>query len=199
MVIEPVTELLSHESRRVRIEAVRVLASAPSDARQRYATTDSRRAFDLALAEYRKSLMVQNDRAMSHAMLADLYQLTGELTKAMDSYRTAIVVEPNLAGPRANLAYLLDAQVNQLRAQMRPNGNPTSAEQLSELNDRIQLLAGESAKLRGQEHALLRKDLERSEGLPGTHGLHYRFAMSSYLQNDLSATEKHLLKPAAEA
>ena len=59
---------------------------------------------------------------------------------------------------------------------------------------RIGLIQEESTRLRREEHELLRTDLERSENLAGTHALHYRFAMSSYLQEDFAATEKHLLE-----
>jgi predicted Zn-dependent protease len=52
--------------------------------------------------------------------------------------------------------------------------------------------------LRFEENGLLAVDVQRSEGLPDTHGLHYRYAMSSYVQGKLDLTEKHLLEAHAQ-
>ena len=58
----------------------------------------------------------------------------------------------------------------------------------------MQQIGLEAAKLRFEEHALLAKDILRSEGLPDTHGLHFRYAMSCYLQQKFPEAEKHLLE-----
>ena len=147
----------------------------------------------LLFPEYRKSLLALNDRAMTHTMLAGLYELSGNINKAVDAYRTSIVIEPNLAGPRGNLAAILEAEAAQWESQIRPTpGNVTDAGQLQEAMQRIRKLRSEAGQLRMADHELLKTDIQRSEGLTETHGLHFRYAMSSFLQRDLETTEKHL-------
>lgn len=193
--VELVAAQLDHQSRRVRIEAARVFANIPGVARRRYATQQQQQAFESALKEFRQSLAYSNDRAMSFAMLAGIYESQNDNERAMDAYRTAIMVQPNITGPRSNLAAMLDAQAEALQQQLRSQSTSgVAAGQLQSLIQQLNRLAEESARLRKEEHELLKTDLERSKGLPGTHGLHYRFAMSSYMQQDLEATEKHLLE-----
>jgi predicted CXXCH cytochrome family protein len=192
-----VGDLLSHESRRVRLEAARVFAMMPPEAQQRFVQPEMRRAFELAIDEYKKSLSLENDRAMFHMMLGGLNEVMGDSQRAKDDYQTAIEVEPNLPGPRANLAALLDAEARQLANDLRQSqgaGGGMTAGNLRAMMERMQRTAERAARLRAEEHGLLAIDIARSEGLAGTHGLHYRFAMSSYVQQDLAATEKHLLE-----
>ena len=128
-------------------------------------------------------------------MLADLYRLDGNVTKAMDAYRTAIVVEPNMTGPRGNLAGMLEEQSRQLQQQLSPQAAATmAARQREELASRVEVLMSEADRLRKHEHELLKRDLGRAEGLVQSHLLHYRYAMSCYLQRDMKSTEIHLLE-----
>ena len=191
-----VAELLTHASRRVRIEAARVFVSLPPDVRVNQTTPEQRRAFELALDEYKQSLYAENDRAGVHMMLGGVHELLGDPARAKDDYRAAVSVEPNLAGPRANLAALLESEALQIRSQLgqAQSSGGLEAGQLRRTAEQIQRLGEQVERLRAEEHALLAKDLERSAGLEQTHGLHYRFAMSSYVQRDLPATEKHLLE-----
>ena len=57
----------------------------------------------------------------------------------------------------------------------------------------IQKFLLEANELRKQEHELLVTDIRRSKGLPNTHALFYRYAMSCYIQNELDKTEEYLL------
>jgi tetratricopeptide (TPR) repeat protein len=187
-----VVRLLSHESRLVRIEAARVAASIPTDFRDRYAGPDQRKAFQVALEEYKQRLQADNDRAGSHMMMGGLYEMLGNQEKAMESYRTAIGVEPNVAGLRPNLAALLENRAGQIRREMG-SASGITAGQAKELAQQAQQLIDQATALRMEEHELLKKDIRRTEGLPNTHGLEYRFAMSCYLQGEFEQTEKHLL------
>lgn len=194
-IVELLAGLFDHSSRRVRMQAARVFASVPAAAQERYSNTGQRKNFQIGLKEYRKSLNVGNDRAITHTMLAGVFEMQGDVERAKDAYRTAIMVEPSLAGPRSNLAAILDGQSRELQSQMRPDsGQGIEASQLQSLSERLGRLQSESIRLRKEDHELLRIDMKRSEGLPGTDALHYRFAMSSYIQGDMEATEKHLLR-----
>ena len=104
------------------------------------------------------------------------------LERAKADYQAAITVEPNLAGPRSNLAALLESEADRLQNQLRQSqaGGGVAVGQLKGIVAQIQKLNQRSSRLRGQDHGLLAKEIQRSEGIPGSHGLHYRFAMSSY-------------------
>lgn len=195
-VAESVVELITHPSKRIRIEAARVLVSLDPQLRLAFTDTEQRVGFEKALEELKQSLYIENDRATYHMVLGGLHEVLGDFDRAKDDYRSAISVEPNLSGPRSNLAALLEADVNRIRQQMQQaqTGGGINAGQLKQLFAQAQNIGVKSAKLRFKEHALLAKDIQRSVGLTDTHGLHYRFAMSSYLQQDLKSTEKHLLE-----
>ncbi len=195
-IVEAVAKLFLHDSPRVRIEAARVFVSLRPQARMAFSDPEQRHRFEKSLDELKRSLYLENDRAAYHMMLGGLHEMLGDLDRAKDDYRTAISVEPNLAGPRSNLAARLDDEVNQLRQQLQQSGQSggMQAGQLKNIMARSQQLGMEAAKLRFEEHWLLKKDIERSKDLADTHGLHFRFAMSSFLQQRFDDTEKHLLE-----
>lgn len=190
-----VAPLLGHESRRVRMEAARVFASLPEQARR--ATPKQMQQFKIALDELKSSLMVDNDRANAHMMLADIFEMEGNSKEAKKHYQLAVRVEPNVAGVRGNLCAALERENQQiqraLQALQRGGGNgQINALELKKRLETIQSNQAKIVKLRKEEHQLLAKDIRLSQGLPNTHGLHYQFAMSAYLQQDLATTEKHL-------
>lgn len=195
-IAESIAKLFSHASPRVRIEAARVYVSLDPQSRMAYADTEQRHGFQKSLDELKESLYIENDRAAYHMMLGGLHEMLGDNDRAKDDYRSAIAVEPNLAGPRSNLAARLDDDVNRLRQQLQQSqqSGGMMAGQLKQIMNQTQQIAFQAAKLRFEEHALLAKDIERSEGLADTHGLHFRFAMSSFLQQRFNLTEKHLLE-----
>jgi tetratricopeptide (TPR) repeat protein len=157
-------------------------------------------ALDQAVEELQESLQLTNDQAMAHAMQGSLNEQIanrfnwqnairrntnrdqssrkerdGYLRRAETNYRDAIRVEPNVTGPRANLAAILETKVR-----------------MAASNQIRQELVAEIENLRSQEHELLKVDIRRAAKIAGTHALHYRYAMSCYLQDDLDLTEKHL-------
>ena len=194
-IAEAVAGLFSHPSKRVRIEAARVFVSMDPQSRMAFADPEQRNGFEQSLHELKQSFYLENDRGSYHMMLGGLHEMLGEADRAKDDYRSAIAVEPNLAGPRSNLAVLLESDVNRLRRQFQQSssgGGRISAGQVNQIFEQTQRIGKQAARLRFEEHHLLAKDVERSKGLPDTHGLHYRFAMSSYLQQDFKSTLKHL-------
>ncbi|MFK7769812.1 MAG: tetratricopeptide repeat protein [Mariniblastus sp.] len=193
---EAIAKLFDHPSKRVRIEAARVFVSLDTDSRATFSSPEQRSNFQKALDELKRSLNVENDRAAYHMMLGGLHEMLGDTERAKDSYRFAITVEPTLAGARSNLAALLEADVQRKQQEMRQSqqSGGIAAGQLKGMLEQMQRTSQKSAKLRYDEHAILAKDIERSKGLADTHGLHYRFAMSSYIQRDLRSAETHLLE-----
>ena len=108
-------------------------------------------------------------------MMGSLNQQVGDYRQAEKDYRNAIKVESNIAGPRTNLALLLDAKLRVMK---------TEAER--------ERAVEEIKNLRREENRLLKVDVERAKDLPNTHSLHYSYAMSCYLQDDLETATKHL-------
>ena len=93
--ISTLMPLLEDKSRLVRTEAVRVLIA--SGAYQ--SLNDSERTrVDLASEELKSGLMVANDRAGSHMGWAMLCEQRGRVNEAIESYETAIKVEPLMTG-----------------------------------------------------------------------------------------------------
>ncbi|MDG1872441.1 MAG: multiheme c-type cytochrome [Mariniblastus sp.] len=202
-IVEAIAELFDHASARVRVEAARVFVSVDAQSRTSFTDPDQRDKFEKALAELKQSLYIENDRAAYHMMLGGLHEMLGDLERAKDDYRAAISVESNLAGPRSNLAHLLDVDAQRLEQQMRqtrPSGQMQASDlkkmraEINRLGEQMMKIAGQAAKLRGEEHQLLGVDVERSQGLQNTHGLHYRYAMSCFIQQDRAGTERHLLE-----
>lgn len=196
-----VMQLLKHPSRRVRIESARVMLVMPPEIRNQIATPRQLRELEMSKEEYRNSLLVEQDRAHFQLMLANFAELDGNREQAKDHYRTAIKIEPYLSGSRSNLAVLLDQQIQELKSQIqqpeeqeRQSPIVQSSQNHNEAVQRIKKLNEEVKRLRKEDHQLLAKDIERAKGIPGTHGLHYQYAMSCYLQEDLAGTEKHLLE-----
>lgn len=191
--VEIVNQLTDNPFRRVRISAAAVAAGIPAELRNRWSNAGQRKSFEKALQEYKESLLLENDRPRNHLMLGSIYELMNQSQQAIDAYRAAIRLDPHFAGPRTNLAALLEGEARQMDREMRSSGNQVSVAQLKQITEQIQKLLGEASELRKQEHELLATDVRRSRDLPNTHALLYRYAMSCYLQNELDKTEEYLL------
>lgn len=99
-------EGLTDSSRGVRTEVARILSGLPimPDTRQ------NQKALKQALEEYKAGLLADGDQSGSHMSLGILYANQGDLKKAEAEFRTAIKLSPAVAGPRSNLAQLLEQQ-----------------------------------------------------------------------------------------
>ena len=154
-------ELLGDPSRLVRSEAGRVLAAVPPS----LLTAPQRKSQKQAIKEYEQGLLTDNDWALSHLSLGLLYehmaQEPGEYDKAVKAYRTAIHVEPDVTGPRSNLAELLT----------RLAERAASREQAADLQADALRLRRDETKLLGREADLL----------PDNAELRYRYGLSLYL------------------
>jgi len=93
---------LSDPVRLVRIEAARLLATAPAG---RLSKEQQKRLRD-GVIEYVRSEMANSDRGASHANLGIFYARRRDLAAAEAAYRNAIAVEPTAMRPYVNLADL---------------------------------------------------------------------------------------------
>lgn len=171
----PILKQLEHPNRRIRIQTARVLVNLPPELLGELIDGSRRELFREAFYESQTSLMMNSDQSMSHAMMASLNERIGDVVQAEKDYRNAIKVEPNIAGPRTNLTLLLDSKRQSLESE-------AEREQVSQ----------EIKALRLEENQLLAVDVDRAKDLPNTHGLHYSYAMSCYLQEDFEKTKKHI-------
>ena len=181
--------LLSHDSRRVRVEAARTIANVPSQLRS-YGSINSS-AFQSALQELMESLRVGNDLASNHMTLGNIFESDGQFEKAEDAYRTAISVQPGFAGPRSNLARLMEMRADEIRSQIIQSPRSKANVDLGKLIDKLSI---DSRRLRVEENQVLKKDVQRAADLKGAHGLFYRYGLSCYLLGDQDSAEKYLVK-----
>lgn len=149
--------LLRDEARLVRSEATQLLATA---AIYRTLSAGERTQVDLALREVQSALAVTADRAGAHMAWASLCEQRGKIPEAIAAYQTAIRVEPNMAGPRTNLAALLDEVGQQGDDQARAR----------------------AAQLRRDELPLLARD---SKLAPENAVVQYRYGLALYLDGQL--------------
>jgi tetratricopeptide (TPR) repeat protein len=166
----PVVELLSHDTRLVRIRAAAVLLQLPPAWRSELLGSQQRRweqALDEALAVH-----LLNEEMAS---VANIYELLGQRARAEEYYRLALQHSPAVYGIRSNLATLLE---------QKPGTDPQATRELV-------------ARLRGQDQQLLETELQRAGHLPAAGPLHYRYAMTQYLLGNLELVEKHLLEALA--
>ena len=156
------------ESRLVRIEAARLLVASgvyPS------MSSNERLRVDNALAEVKDSLMVASDRAGAHMGWAMLCEGRGRYQDAIEAYETAIRTEPNMTGPRTNLASMLERVLQQSGPQQR-----------EALMQRIEQLRNEELPLIARDAALA----------PENAGIQYRYGLALYLAGKIEQALEQL-------
>lgn len=156
--------LLGDPRRLVRHEAAQLLASGDF---YQALSPDQRTQVDLALREVRTALMVTADRGGAHMAWAGLCEQRGLTAEAIDAYTTAMRVEPQMAGPRTNLAALMD--------------------QLAQRGDRR--AAARAEQLRAEELPLLARDADLA---PEHAPIQYRYGLALYLSGDWDAALQRL-------
>ncbi len=162
--------LLEDDLRSVRTEAARVLA----DIGQGGLSESDRAKRDAALEEYRRGVADNSDLAMSHLGLAILSERQKDLEQAAAHYRTAIEVQPDVTGPRSNLAELYSRL-----AEANPS-SPRASDALAEIK-----------RLRAEELKLFERDVKL---LPDSAVTHYRYGISLYFSGDLDGAKASLIR-----
>jgi tetratricopeptide (TPR) repeat protein len=165
---------LQDDTRLVRTESARVLAQLVGNGLR----GDDRARFRAALDDCLAAAEIDNDRAAGHLMRGILLENLDDLDEAERAYETAIQVEPTAAGPRANLAALLDRLNEELHEQIQQASRQGDRESLEE---RLALLANMQAtagRLREEELGLLERDVRL---LPDSAGLLARVGFSRHL------------------
>lgn len=159
--LKQVTPRLQDSLRAVRLEAARVLADAGPGALQ---ADDQERQSSL-IAEYLRGLEMNSDLAMSHVNRGILADRQRNLKGVVDAYRAAIRVQPDVAGPRSNLAEFYDRLAEQY------GNSPDGAAALKE-----------ASRLRAEELPLLQRDASLAPDAPMVQ---YRYGLAAYLAQNL--------------
>jgi predicted CXXCH cytochrome family protein len=102
-----VARMLRDPVRRVRLAAVERLVDVPIDA----LTDEQRRAFEDVMVEFRKTQEMSLDQAGGNLAMAILARRYNRPEEAVERLRTAIRLQPYLAGPRLELASLLEEKL----------------------------------------------------------------------------------------
>jgi predicted CXXCH cytochrome family protein len=146
--------LVDDPIRLVRTEAARVLARIP-EAEFR---GDQRQRLKEVWKELEASALIMNDRAEGHLMLGVLAENRGLNSDAQRHYETAIAVQPNVTGPRGQLAMLLErfiAEAQENAQQAAQMGDQAAVERALAP---IPSLSYEIAQLRQNELSLTERD-----------------------------------------
>jgi predicted CXXCH cytochrome family protein len=116
-IISDLAECLTDPMRDVRIATAARLAYIPLE----YLEDSKRNAFERAVIEFRRAQELSLDHAGGHLSLGALDLHHGRTQSALEHFQSAIRLEPYMAGPRAELANLLqqhhgdEAEVRKLR------------------------------------------------------------------------------------
>jgi tetratricopeptide (TPR) repeat protein len=119
LLVADLAGMLNDPLRSVRIMAAARLAHLPLDK----LSDAQRQAFEKAMVEFRESENLSLDHAGAHLTLASLARHQGQLQDAISHLTAAIKLEPYLAGPRSELASLMQEhggdvkEITRLRAE----------------------------------------------------------------------------------
>ncbi len=178
-VLGSLVPLLNDPRRAVRAETGRVLAQLPQQLVSELLSGRERRSLDRAIDEYIDATLQASDRGGAHLELGSLFESLGRLADAEQAYRTAVRVEPRMAGPRSNLAGLLERICQHEEAGAAARGPSAKVVGLRE----------EIRRLRREELDLLARDarLVPEDGL-----LQYRYGLALYQNGMLDQAEQAL-------
>jgi tetratricopeptide (TPR) repeat protein len=184
---QTIAPLLDDPIRLVRTEAARALSGAPEGALRGF----QRQQLSDALDEYKRGLLVNNDRAGAHLMLGIVAEGQGQDDQAVRAYQDALHVEPRTTGPRTNLAALYDrlAETEDRRAgQAASRGDTAAAEKAAAEANRLRQ---EATRLRREELDLFARDARLAPEAPFVQ---YRYGMLLYLHRRYDEAEQALRK-----
>ena len=187
---EPLTTkllpLLDDPRRIVRNEAARSLAGVSAETLR----GTQRTRLQEVLEEFQKGLLLNNDRAGSHMALGALYESLGQDQRAIAAYRAALRVEPQVTGPRTNLAAVFDRLAEAAEQAAAQAGQRQDEPAQTKAAEQAAGYRQQAAALRREELDYVARDVRL---LPESAGLQYRYGMLLYLHRRLEEAEKALL------
>lgn len=148
-----------------------------------------RRMLQAALDEFKEGVLVNNDRAAAHLTLGVVYESMNDLQSAEAAYLAAIRVEPQVTGPRTNLAALLERQADEAENNARRIAQQ-NREAAIEGIVKSQQLRERVAELRKAEMPLLGRDAKLA---PDNAAIQYRYGLSLYLHGQVDEALESLI------
>jgi predicted CXXCH cytochrome family protein len=170
--LQAVRPLLSDPVRSVRVEAARVALSVGPEA---FSLAGG--SLQKAAEELEQSLKESADRGGAHVALGILDEQQRRYESAIQHYEDAMRVDPELTGPRTNLAALLESLAESSQGPTLSNTSPT--------------LLQRAKALRDQELVLLARDASL---LPDQAELQHRYGLALYLAGDLERATHQLVR-----
>ncbi len=160
--------LLTDDSVQVRTAAARSIVTSGG-----YASLHGSRrsAVDAVMTEVHRQTEITADRSGAHVDWALLSEARGQEAEAIESYQRAIKVEPTVAGPRTNLAALLERTLDQ----MPPAKAPAVADWVK--------------RLRAEELPLLARDAAL---VPDIFEVQYRYGLALYLNGQIERSREQI-------
>ena len=168
LVRKPLLDALEDPSRLVRIAAANTILQ--SELYRHLRGRERLQVDQVTDREVHNSLRSAADRAAAHLAWAMIQETRGNVNDAVESYQSAMRVEPHAAGARSNLAALLD--------RIAENETP----------ERAKVMTDRASQLRAEELPLLARDAELAKQ---NASVQYRYGLALYLNGQLDeAIEK---------
>ncbi|MEX0642888.1 MAG: HEAT repeat domain-containing protein [Pirellulales bacterium] len=167
--VSELSSFLDDPVRAVRIAAASRLVDWPRDR----LTDKQRKSFEQAMKELQESQELSLDHAGAHLVLGARARRAGKMADAVDHLRTAIKLEPYLTGARAELASLMQAEIERLQAEKA---------EVSHLSEQ----EAEIRRLRTDEADLLDRDAKLA---PNSALIFWQLGNMRYLIGELDAAQ----------
>jgi len=181
------TKLLRDPVRSVRTAAAEVLAPVP----RAMFSAKQQKELKAAVSELEQGIMANNERAAAYVTLGLLYENLSRRDDAIKAYRQGIRVEPSATGPRANLAELLQRELDARMQEI------ATAQRINDAARVQKLMRGTEEKFREIEQ--LRKEeltnFARDAGYaPDNAMVQYRYGLALYRDGQLDQAEARLVR-----
>lgn len=181
---------LDDPTRLVRTDAANALAGTSKEFLR---LNGKEEAFNKAFAELKESLLRNSDQAGALLTLGALSETMGDDKAAEKWYRDAIRIQPNLTGPRSNLAELLTRRLAPLRQRFQQLAANRQRDEARRVAEELALGDFAIAHLREEELENLARDASQ---LPNVSQVQYRYGLALYQANQLANSEKAIARAA---
>ncbi|TWT29719.1 multiheme c-type cytochrome [Blastopirellula retiformator] len=181
---------LDDPTRLVRTDAANALAGTPIEFLR---LNGKEAAFEVALGELKQSLLRNADQAGALLALGALSERMGDDVSAEKWYREAVRIQPNLTGPRSNLAELLTRKMAPQRQQFQQLAASGQRDQARAMAEQLAIRDFEIASLREEELENLGRDASQ---LPNVASVQYRYGLALYQANQLATSEAAIARAA---
>jgi tetratricopeptide (TPR) repeat protein len=184
--LRTIAPLLKDPITRVRIEAARVLASAPRS----LFSQSQQKSFGTALNEFKEAQLAMSDMPWSHLNLGVMFSDMGHNHLAEKSYKIAIRLDPTFLPAQVNLANLLNQSGRNQEAEKVLRAALITAADQGELHYNLGLLLAEMGRLEEAVQVLAKA----SDLMPNRARIRYNRALALQHLGRREEAEETMLK-----